>query len=123
MKNIERNLDWIKSVKVQGEGYLVNGSLSVPKADSNRHYEDLKVWLVDNTPEPEFTTEELETQKQTEFRAERDRLLVEVVDHYQKPLVWEGLTAEEQGKVRVYRQALLDSTVDWQLPEELPESE
>lgn len=53
------------------------------------------------------------------FRAERDRLLVDVVDHYQKPLVWEGLTTEQQDKVRTYRQELLDSTINWQLPEDL----
>lgn len=53
------------------------------------------------------------------FRKERDDLLSTVVDHYQKPLVWETLTAEQQDKVRVYRQALLDSTINWVLPEEL----
>jgi hypothetical protein len=53
------------------------------------------------------------------FRKERDDLLSTVVDHYQKPLVWETLTTEQQDKVRVYRQALLDSTTNWILPEEL----
>ena len=53
-------LNEIQAVKIQGEGYLVNGSLSVPKADGNRHYEEIKQWLSEgNTPEPEFTEEEL----------------------------------------------------------------
>ena len=60
-----------------------------------------------------------ETLVQNKFRQNRDSLLSTVVDHYQKPLVWEGLTTEQQDKVRVYRQALLDSTVNWILPEEL----
>ena len=56
---------------------------------------------------------------QNEFRQNRNSLLSTVVDHYQKPLVWESLTTEQQDKVRVYRQALLDSTNTWILPEEL----
>ncbi len=50
----------IQTVKIQGQGYLLNGTMSVPKADSNREYEAIKQWLVEgNTPEPEFTEEEL----------------------------------------------------------------
>ena len=56
---IENNIDWIQTVKLQENGYLINGSMSVPKAYGNRHYEDLKIWLEDNTPEPEFTEEEI----------------------------------------------------------------
>lgn len=110
----------IKTVKIQGKGYLLNNTMSVPKADGNREYELIKKWLSeDNTPEPEFTEEELRTKFENEFRQNRDKLLSTVVDHYQKPLVWETLTTEQQDKVRVYRQALLDSTVNWILPEEL----
>lgn len=60
-----------------------------------------------------------DTLAQNEFRGKRNILLFTVVDHYQKPLVWEGLTIEQQDKVREYRQALLDSTNTWVLPEEL----
>lgn len=53
----------IETVKIQGQGYLLNGTMSVPKADGNRDYEDIKVWLSEgNTPEPEFTEEELAQQ-------------------------------------------------------------
>ena len=58
-------------------------------------------------------------QIENEFRFKRDNLLNTIVDRYQKPLVWETLTVEQQDKVRVYRQALLDSTTNWILPEEL----
>ena len=64
---MENNIDWIKTVKEQWNntkdreviGYLVNGNMSVPKADGNRHYEKLKVWLADNASQPEFTKSEL----------------------------------------------------------------
>ena len=47
----------IKTVKIQGLGYLLNGIMSVPgNADGNREYELIKQWLSEgNTPEPEFT--------------------------------------------------------------------
>lgn len=48
----------IKTVKIQGDGYLVNGNMSVPKADGNRDYQEVKIWIEDNTPESEFTHEE-----------------------------------------------------------------
>lgn len=51
----------IQTVKIQGEGYLLNGTMSVPKADGNREYELIKQWLSEgNTPEPEYTEEELQ---------------------------------------------------------------
>lgn len=53
----------IISVKIQGNGYLLNGTMSVPKADGNIEYELVKQWLAEgNTPEPEFTEEELAQQ-------------------------------------------------------------
>lgn len=54
----------IKTVKIQGQGYLLNGTMSVPKADGNREYELIKEWLAEgNTPEPEFTMEEIRLQE------------------------------------------------------------
>ena len=50
----------IQTVKIQGQGYLLNGTMSVPKADGTREYELIKQWLSEgNTPKPEFTEEEL----------------------------------------------------------------
>lgn len=55
-----KNTITIQTVKIQGEGYLLNEILNVPKADGNREYELIKQWLeAGNTPEPEFTEEEL----------------------------------------------------------------
>lgn len=50
----------IVTVKIQGSGYLLNGTMYVPMASGNSEYELIKQWLAEgNTPEPEFTEEEL----------------------------------------------------------------
>jgi len=54
----------IQTVKISGQGYLLNSLISVPKADGNREYELIKQWLSEgNTPEPEFTEEEIAKQE------------------------------------------------------------
>ena len=64
-------LNMIETVKIQGEGYLLNGTMSVPMADGNRDYELIKQWLLEgNTPEPEFTEEEIATQLQQTINSE-----------------------------------------------------
>lgn len=108
------NLKDIQTVKIKGQSYLLNGTMSVPKADGNIEYELIKQWLAEgNTPEPEFTEEELVTQKQNEFRAERNLLLDKVDKDINK--------AEDLGNdstvLRTYRQALRDATITWVIPE------
>ena len=49
----------IISVKIQSNGWLLNGTMSVPNASGNRERELIVEWLKTNTPEPEFTDEEL----------------------------------------------------------------
>ena len=57
-------LNFIQTVKIQGEGYLLNGTMNIPKADGNREYELIKQWLdKGNIPEPQFTNEELNQQR------------------------------------------------------------
>ena len=66
----------IKSVNIQGNGYLLNGTMSVPMADGNREYELIKLWISEgNTPEPEFSEEELEAiaEEQTNIAAKEQR--------------------------------------------------
>lgn len=55
-------LDFIQTVKIQCQSYLLNGTMHVQgNADGNREYELIKQWLSEgNTPEPEFTEEELQ---------------------------------------------------------------
>ena len=54
----------ILKVKIQGQCYLVNDEMTVPKDNGNKEYELVKQWLSDgNIPEPEFTEEELAKQE------------------------------------------------------------
>lgn len=55
---------------------------------------------------------------QEKFRADRDTLMLAtdkrmLVDNYNK------LTVPQQGEIATYRQALLDSTIDWVIPTKL----
>ena len=66
----------IDTVKIQGQGYLLNGIMSVPKADGNIEYELIKQWLADgNTPEPEFTEKEIEAQRIQSIKAKAAELI------------------------------------------------
>ena len=61
----------IQTVKIQGQGYLLNGNMSVPKCGGNREYELIKQWLAEgNEPEAEFTEEQLAEQLQAQANAE-----------------------------------------------------
>ena len=66
----------IQTVKIQGQSYLLNGKMSVPKADGNKEYEILKVWLETNIPEPEFTREELDAQRISSIKAKAEELIL-----------------------------------------------
>ena len=66
----------ILKVKIQGQGYLLNGTMSVPKADGNSEYELIKQWLEKgNIPEPEFTEEELNYQRIQAIKAKASELI------------------------------------------------
>ena len=87
----------IETVKLQGNGYLLNGSMSVPMADGNREYELIKQWLAEgSTPEPEFTQEELDAMALAKTKAEAQAYL-DKTDYKDlpsyKPKAGEDLTA------------------------------
>lgn len=96
-------LDLIQSVKIQGQGYLLNGTMSVPKADGNKEYELIKEWLAQgNTPEPEFTEAELAQQALDKQIAEAKAYLASTdfkmtVDYYAT------LTPEQQEELTTKR--------------------
>ena len=70
----------ILTVKKQTNGYLLNGNMSVPECDGNREYEMIKVWLAEgNTPEPEFTQEELAVQEQAKLKQAKAQALTQIV--------------------------------------------
>lgn len=63
----------INTVKQQSEGYLLNGSISVPADGQNRHYVAIQNWMAQgNTPEPEFTLAEELANKKSLKRQEID---------------------------------------------------
>ena len=65
-------IETVKSVKIQGQGYLLNGTMNVPMADGNKEYEAIKQWLAEgNVPEPEFTEEELKQQEAIKYQSDR----------------------------------------------------
>jgi len=49
----------IETIKLGKNGYLVNGSISVPNGHTGWIIELIEDWLKHNTPEPEFTQEEI----------------------------------------------------------------
>ena len=67
----------IITVKIQGSGYLLNGTMYVPNADGNMEYELIKEWLKDNAPEPEFTEAEITQQELAAKIAEAKAYLAE----------------------------------------------
>ena len=70
-------LDFIQTVKIQGQCYLLNGTMSVPKSDGNREYELIKQWLAEgNIPEQEFTTEQLNAQRISQIKAKANELIL-----------------------------------------------
>jgi len=69
----------IETVKIQGDGYLVNGTMSVPAVEGNRHYKEIQDWIAEgNAPEPEFTQAELDQQAIDEANAVELALLAEL---------------------------------------------
>ena len=106
----------IETVKVQGNGYLLNGSMSVPMADGNAEYELIKQWLSEgNTPEPEFTDDELVEQSVNKLRQERNQRLAEL----DRPLWYNNLTDDQKVLVNTYYKELLDAPQTGIIPDRL----
>jgi uncharacterized protein YaeQ len=54
----------ITSVKIQSNGWLLNGNMSVPDAPGNKEREAILKWIAEgNTPEPDVPTQEQLTQQ------------------------------------------------------------
>lgn len=70
----------INTVKIQKNGYLVNGNMSVPNVPGNKDYQDVLEWIAEgNTPEAERTTEEL-TAMETQAAYDKEIALLEELD-------------------------------------------
>ena len=102
----------VKKQTYNGEfsGYLVNGTTFFPKENC----EQVKQWIAQgNTPEPEFTEEELLKQEQDKFRTDRNILL----DKVDKAINIAEDLCKDSAILRAYRQALRDATITWVMPE------
>ena len=67
---MENSTAWITSCKTQREGWLVNGTMSVPNDPANRDCADVLAWIAEgNTPAPEFTDAEIAANTQAETNA------------------------------------------------------
>ena len=61
----------IETVKIQGDGWLVNDSMSVPNDAGNSDYHEVQEWISEgNTPDPEFTDAEIAANAQREINQE-----------------------------------------------------
>ena len=93
----------IKSVKIQCEGYLLNGNISVPKADGNREYELIKQWISEgNTPEPAYTEEEL-AQQELEAKIAEAKTYLASADFKMTVDYYATMTAEQQEELSTKR--------------------
>lgn len=93
----------IETVKIQGQGYLLNGTMSVPMADGNREYELIKQWLSEgNTPELEFTDEEL-AQQELEAKIAEAKTYLASTDFKMTVDYYATLTPEQQEELTTKR--------------------
>jgi len=70
----------IETVKKQGDGYLLNGNMSVPSAAENRHFRLIQAWILEgNAVEPEFSESELMEKSKSET-AENARAELREID-------------------------------------------
>lgn len=70
----------ILTVRLHGDGYLVNGEHSVPSYAGNKDHQAVQIWIQEgNTPEPEFTQDELDAQAAQESN-DKERETLRLLD-------------------------------------------
>lgn len=70
----------IQTVKESEGGYIINGTISVPNASGNRNYKAVQEWIAEgNTPEPEFTPDQVKNKKRNKARTSLDSQLKQMV--------------------------------------------
>jgi tRNA G18 (ribose-2'-O)-methylase SpoU len=85
----------ITSVKLQSNGWLLNGNILVPDASGNREREAIMAWIADgNIPEQEFTDAELEAISKEQTKQE----------------TLEKISKLEASQLRSIRELMLDQT-------------
>lgn len=74
----------IETVKIQGQGYLVNDIMLVPKDEGNTDYQAVQEWLKYNIAEPEFTVEELQAINTRAIKAKAEELITAEYPSYKQ---------------------------------------
>ena len=110
---MEPDITWINTVKIAGNGYLVNGNMNVPNSTGNRHYRDVAVWLETNLAEPEFNQTELDTQAYNDWKASRTTAVSEIEVTYDS-VVYQGDEISQERMSRAITAAADDvETIGW----------
>jgi hypothetical protein len=115
----------VDTVKISGDGWLLNGSIIVPNDSENAHCVLVQKWLDSgNTPEPELSNEELLEQHALAVRVKRDSLISSFSWRYERYASELRLGIETTDSIELldqYAQALRDitdqeyfpSVIDW----------
>jgi len=100
------NIKWIQTVKIRGSGYLVNGCFSVPNDPRNADYRAVTAWIAKgNTPDPEFSEEELKNQEWEKVTEQKD-LELKATNHLCYADVWEDITPGQRSQIKNFRLSL-----------------
>jgi hypothetical protein len=87
----------ITSVKIQQNGWLLNGNMSVPDSSGNLEREAIIKWIAEgNTPEPEFSEEELLEQAQQVGKQEKLQALSNIKVTTSSGKVFDGRDIDQQ---------------------------
>lgn len=63
------------TVRLQGNGFLMNNTTFVPLEDGNAEYELIKEWLKNNEAEPEFNKEQLNIQRVSSIKTKASEII------------------------------------------------
>lgn len=92
----EEIVSYITSVKIQGNGWLVNGNMSVPNVDENTQCQHVKLWLsLGNIPEDEFTSDELEITRVNKIKSRAGEIILARYSELKQRNVALGIITDE----------------------------
>ena len=94
----------INTVKKQGDGWLVNGTTYVPNDTANRYYQEVQEWIAQgNTPEPQYTDEQIFTKNKSSKTNEVKNLFNKAVEAITTALPHEMVSwRKQEDEARAY---------------------
>ena len=110
---MEQDISWINTVKISGDGYLVNGNMYVPSDGLNSHFIDITLWLESNTAEDEFSAEEIAEQNLAAWKVNRTNAVRNIEVTYDS-VVYQGDETSQERMSRAITAAADDAeTIGW----------